>query len=46
MYDPATNTFGAYNASGTTRTFYMPDPLLHGYPGNWDYWLAQPGYAP
>jgi len=25
---------------------YMPDPLLHGYPTSWDYWLAQPGYAP
>lgn len=26
MYDPETKTFGAYNATGTTRTFYMPDP--------------------
>jgi hypothetical protein len=24
MYDPATNTFGSYNANGTTRTFYKP----------------------
>jgi pyocin large subunit-like protein len=46
IYDPATNTFGSYNAAGTTRTFYMPNPLLHGYPTNWDYWLSQPGYAP
>jgi RHS repeat-associated protein len=24
VYDPATNTFGAYNANGTTRTFFKP----------------------
>ncbi|CAB4243600.1 Pyocin large subunit-like protein (fragment) [Methylacidimicrobium sp. AP8] len=24
IYDPATNTFGSYNADGTTRTFYKP----------------------
>ena len=24
IYDPATDTFGAYNASGTTRTFFKP----------------------
>ena len=42
-YDPATNSFGAYNATGTTRTFYKPDPAQHGYPTNLDYWNAQPG---
>jgi hypothetical protein len=46
IYDPQSNTFGAYNANGTTRTFYKPDPAQHGYATNWDYWLAQPGYAP
>ncbi len=46
IYDPSTNTFGAYNPSGTTRTFYRPDPSSHGYATNWDYWQAQPGYAP
>src|SRR5215472_7838690 len=46
VYDPNTNTFGAYNPNGTTRTFYKPDPSIHGYPTNWDYWLAQPGSAP
>ena len=30
----------------TTRTFYKPDPSIHSYPTNWDYWLAQPGSAP
>lgn len=24
VYDPSTNTFGAYNADGTTRTFFEP----------------------
>jgi hypothetical protein len=43
VYEPSTNTFGAYNSSGTTRTFYQPDPAVHGYPTNLDYWKAQPG---
>jgi pyocin large subunit-like protein len=46
IYDPETNMFGAYNADGTTRTFYAPDPATHGYPTNWDYWIAQPGSTP
>jgi hypothetical protein len=45
-YDPNTNEFGAFNASGTTRTYYAPDPAVHGYASNWDYWLAQPGSEP
>jgi hypothetical protein len=45
-YDPKTNTFGAYNADGTTRTFYKPDPASHKYPTNMDYWNAQPGTSP
>jgi len=43
VYDPATEAFGAYNPTGTTRTFYIPDPAKHGYPTNLDYWNAQPG---
>jgi len=39
VYDPATNTFGAYNPDGTTRTFFMPD-------GGLDYWNRQPGVSP
>ena len=46
IYDPESNTFGSYNANGTTRTFYKPDPAQHGYATNWDYWVSQPGYAP
>lgn len=46
MYDPQSNTLGAYNADGTTRTPYKPDPTPHGYATNLDYWLAQPGFGP
>lgn len=35
-YDPATNTFGAYNPNGTTRTFFKPDRGPK-------YWDDQPG---
>jgi pyocin large subunit-like protein len=46
IYDPQSNTFGAYNADGSTRTFYKPDPARRGFATNWDYWVSQPGYAP
>jgi hypothetical protein len=46
IFDPDSNTFGAYNTSGTTRTFFTPDPAVNGYPTNWDYWDSQPGYSP
>lgn len=46
VYDRRTNTFGSYNASGTTKTFYKPDPAKHGYSSNEAYWNAQPGSAP
>ena len=46
MYDADSNTFGAYNANGTTATFYKPDPAQHGLASNQDYWNAQPGYSP
>ena len=46
VYDPKTNTFGSYTAGGETRTFYKPDPSLHKYETNLDYWNAQPGVSP
>jgi RHS repeat-associated protein len=46
VYDPQTNTFGSYTAGGGTRTFYKPDPAVHGYKTNLDYWNAQPGTSP
>ncbi|WP_027936970.1 hemagglutinin repeat-containing protein [Anaeroarcus burkinensis] len=36
VYDPSTNTFGSYNADGTTKTFYKPKRGI-------DYWNDQPG---
>lgn len=39
VYDPATNTFGAFNPSGTTRTFFTPKRGI-------DYWYDQPGNSP
>ena len=46
VYDPATNTFGSYTSSGATRTFYKPDPAMHPYNTNIEYWIAQPGSSP
>jgi pyocin large subunit-like protein len=46
VYDPKTNTFGSFNPDGTIKTFYKPDPALHNYPTNLDYWNAQKGTAP
>lgn len=43
IYDRATNTFGSYNADGTTRTFYKPDPAKHGLRDNEAYWRRQEG---
>jgi len=40
-YNPTTNTFGVMNASGEPRTFFKPDPAVHGYPSNLDYFYAQ-----
>ncbi len=38
VYDPSTNTFGAYNPDGTTRTFFKPTSST--------YWDRQPGVEP
>ena len=43
IYDPGTNSFGAFNADGTTRTFFKPNMGLRGRGTSWDYWVAQPG---
>ena len=39
IYDPDTNEFGAYNADGTTRTYFKPDDGI-------DYWNKQKGTDP
>jgi hypothetical protein len=42
IYQESTNTFGAYNGDGTTRTFFKPDQNM--YPGT-SYFDAQAGYV-
>jgi hypothetical protein len=39
IYDPESNTFAAYNADGTTKTFFKPT-------GGIDYWNRQSGSIP
>ena len=40
-YDSATQAFGVVKPDGTIRTYYKPDPAVHGYPTNLDYFNAQ-----
>ncbi len=40
-YNPLTNTFGVLAANGFPRTFFKPDPAVHGFPTNLDYFNAQ-----
>lgn len=43
MWDPSSNTFGSYHPDGTPITLFKPDPKIHKYATNADYWAAQPG---
>lgn len=43
IYDSKTNTLGSYNPNGTTRTFFKPNPSIHGYSSNNEYWESLPG---
>jgi pyocin large subunit-like protein len=40
-YDPSTNEFGIAKPDGTIRTYFKPDPAVHGFPTNLDYFHAQ-----
>jgi filamentous hemagglutinin len=40
-YDPVTEEFGVLRKDGTIRTYYKPDPSVHGYPSNLDYFMHQ-----
>ncbi|MGN9841530.1 RHS repeat-associated core domain-containing protein [Nonomuraea sp. H19] len=40
-YNPQTDQFGVRNAQGVPRTYFIPDPQVHGYPTNLDYFNAQ-----
>jgi RHS repeat-associated protein len=44
IYDPVSNTFGSYNTdAGASRTFFKPDPEIHGYSTNMEYFENQEG---
>jgi RHS repeat-associated protein len=36
-YNPASEEFGVATADGTIRTYFKPDPAIHGLPSNLDY---------
>ena len=41
IYNPTTNEFAVVSPSGTILTYFMPDPSVHGYSTNMDYYDAQ-----
>lgn len=41
VYNPFTNTFGAFNKDGLPRTMFKPDPAKHGYKNNLEYYYGQ-----
>jgi pyocin large subunit-like protein len=40
-YDPITSSFGVMTANGLPRTFFKPNPAVHGFATNRDYFNAQ-----
>lgn len=40
-FDITTQEFGIVTTRGYIRTYFVPDPTLHGYPSNLDYFLSQ-----
>jgi len=41
-FNPATDEFGVLKADGSTiKTYFKPDPAVHGYPTNLDYFNSQ-----
>ncbi len=40
-YNPQSNIFGVMDRTGAPRTFFKPDPAVHGCPTNLDYFNAQ-----
>ncbi|UFH53659.1 RHS repeat-associated core domain-containing protein [Spirosoma sp. KNUC1025] len=41
IYDPSANVFGVMTGSGVPKTMFKPDPTVHGYLTNLDYFNAQ-----
>ena len=42
-FNPETDEFGILSSDGHIVTYYKPDPRIHGYPTNLDYFYAQKG---
>ncbi|MBI3909532.1 MAG: hypothetical protein HY320_01195 [Armatimonadetes bacterium] len=40
-YNPVTNEFGVLAKSGVIRSYFKPDPKVHGLPSNPDYFHAE-----
>lgn len=40
-YNPLMDAFGVLNNNSMPRTFFKPDPAVHGFPTNLDYFNAQ-----
>jgi hypothetical protein len=40
-YNPTTEEFGVISANGSIRTYYRPDPAVHGYSTNAEYFNVQ-----
>lgn len=46
MWDPVTNEFGSFDWRGLAYTYFKPDPDVHPYETNEEYWASQPGDDP
>ncbi len=40
-FDITTEEFGVVSYFGFIRTYYIPNPIIHSYPTNYDYFLSQ-----
>ncbi|MGB8345878.1 MAG: polymorphic toxin-type HINT domain-containing protein [Ktedonobacteraceae bacterium] len=40
-FNEGTNAFGVARSNGVIKTYYIPDPAIHGYATNWEYVLSQ-----
>ena len=40
-FDITTEEFGIVDALGYIRTYFIPDPAVHAYPTNYDYFVSQ-----
>jgi len=40
-YDRVTQEYGSVRSDGTIATYFKPDPAIHGYASNLDYFVAK-----